>query len=310
MNDNTTPQETQDMLNEITRSIQRPAKAKKIFLAVPNMNSMCLGLINKLFHFAMQKQYEISFHFTAEKRHTDYARNLIATEFLATDCETLVMIDHDVDPHPALLELVELDKDIASANVFCWINGELMASIWQRSECEQCKNVRVFMETGNVHDASQYRINPKFGSLDRWNPFISQWQQFARKDGLLGGVSCRCKATGMDPWVFRTLQIVTPNLTQVDSVGSAAMVIQRRVIERMPFPWFRFLYRESGEILLTEDHYFCWKAGECEFQVWAHPNMTCSHYKTVDLLQITGTINKAYEMGRTQEKIKQSIEIP
>jgi hypothetical protein len=303
------PEEAQRVLNELARDREKPAGTKRVFVGIPNMNQLNIGLVVKLFQFAMQRKYDPWFHFITEKRHTDFARNQLVHAFLESKCDVCAMIDADVDPHKDFLSLIELDKPIVSGNVFCWINGELMASIWQKAECEQCRNLKVFMEEGKIHDSSQYRINGKI--FERWNPFHSVWSAYATKEGLFPDVKCRCKGTGLDPFVFRTHQSLKKGqIEKVDSIGSAAMLIQREVFEKIPEPWFRFLYKESGEILVTEDHYFCWKAQECGVEVWASPDHFCSHYKTVDLLQITGVMNRAYEMGKQAERVSQSIVIP
>jgi hypothetical protein len=302
------PAEAQKMLNEIARSHEKPKDAKRVFIVCPNMNQLNVGLVAKLFAFAMQRQYDPWFHFLTEKRHADYARNLAAKAFLESKCDVCLMIDHDVDPHKDLLSLIDDDRDIASGNVFCWMSGELMASIWQRAECEQCRCLRIFQEKGEIHDPTQYVKRGE--DLYRFDPFHGIYVLFANKDGILNNQQCRCKGTGFDPFVFRTHQNLTETPIKVDSVGSAALFISRRVFEKMPFPWFRFLYRESGEILVTEDHYFCWKAQEMGFEVWAYPKMFCSHYKTVDLLQLTGVINRAYIRGKEDMKLKDAVIIP
>jgi hypothetical protein len=220
------------------------------------------------------------------------------------------MIDADVDPHQNILSLANLGKDISSGNVFCWINGVLMPSIWERAECEQCRVVKIFMESGKNHDETQYKVIDEV--LYRWNPFQQVYTAFANRDGILEGQKCRCKGTGMDPFVYRVCKDVVgeAKLQKVDSVGAAAIMIHRKVFEKMPFPWFRFLYRESGEILLTEDHYFCWKAGELGLEVWADPQLACHHYKTVDLLQLNQAINMAYNLGAKQQAERSSVIIP
>lgn len=306
--DKALPQAAQDALNEIARQKTKSSNAKKVFIGIPNMNQICVGLVAKLFHFAMQRKYDPWFHFVTEKRHTDYARNVLVRAFLEGKCDYLLMIDADVDPHRDILNLIEYDKQIMSGNVFCWINGELMPSIWQRAECEQCRNLKIFMQEGKVHDASQYRIKGEM--LERWNPFGQMYVPFAHREGMVENVKCRCKGTGLDPFVFRTIQKMGKEIQKVDSVGSACLLIRRDVFDIIPFPWFRFLYRDSGEILVTEDHYFCWKAHECGLDVWAHPLMYGSHYKTVDLLQLTHTLNKAYEAGKKSHELKESIIIP
>jgi hypothetical protein len=304
------PAEAQRVLNEIAHENKSTTVKKRIFVAIPNMCQVNVGLMAKLFQFATQRKYDLWFHFETEKRHADYARNQCVKAFLGSECEFLLMIDHDVDPHPEILDMCLLNKDIVAGNVFCWIAGDLMSSIWERAECEQCRNLEIWVKEHKVHDASQYTEHD--GYLRRWNPFLHRYQDYAYAGLLIEGQSCRCQGTRKDPFVFRTHQSLPPDgkPLQVDSVGSAAMMIHRRVIEKMPFPWFRFLYKESGEILLTEDHYFCWKAQACGMEVWADPHLFCSHYKLVDLLQLGHTLEKIFKLGIERTKVAQSIEVP
>ncbi len=313
MNLVTLPDEAQRALNEAARNTPRPGVKTKIFITVPNMCWINTGLVAKLFAFATQKKFDPWFHFLTEKRHHDYARNVLGKAFMESGADYMLMIDADVDPNPKILEMADLDKDIIAGNVFCWISGELMSSIWQLAECEQCRNLKLWMEEGKVHDPNQYRFTDK--ALDRWNPFSQRYEMFANKDGIFPDLQCRCKGTGMDPFVFRTHQSLKPQVMQVDSVGGAATMIARRVFEKTPYPWFQFLYRESREILLTEDHFFCWKAQQEGFKVWADPRQICSHYKLVDILQIQGPLEKAFKLGKSKaqaefEQVKQSIIVP
>jgi hypothetical protein len=109
----------------------------------------------------------------------------------------------------------------------------------------------------------------------------------------------------MDPFVFRTFRKEVPRgIVQVDTVGTAAIMIHRRVIEKMPFPVFKFYFLESGEIMLTEDHYFCWKAELMGFECWADMSLQCSHYKLIDLAGVKQRIIAAFEGGM---KYQQSL---
>jgi len=313
MNEVTLPKELQDELNNLSEVIVRPKEAPKIFIGLPNMTKLNVGLVNKLFAMGMQREFVPWFHFLTEKRQTDYARNVLAVEFLKSDCEWFAMIDADVDPHANFLSLCAKGKDIISANVHCWINGELMSSLWQRADCEECRCVKIYEETGNVHDASQY-CKDKNG-LYRWNPFRNEYHELIGTDG--SRAKCRCRGTGKDPWVFQTYQkqFEKDQLIQVDSAGAAALMIHRRIMEKLKMPYFAFLYKESREILLTEDHYFCWKAGIEGFEIWGDPQMLCSHFKLIDLVGVNQAIIRAFHAGmevqkRSEEELMKSVEVP
>lgn len=275
------------------QAIKESAK-KKIFIGIPNMFSVNVELVVKMFQWVNNPQYSIWFRFATELRHADVARNRLVQEFLKTECEYLLMIDDDVAPHPELLKMAEFNKDIIGGNVHCWIRGELLPSIWQRAECEACKNYAIYQQTKKIHDPSQYV--EKDGKLFAWDPNRSVYREYAPQ-------TCRCGGTGFDPYVYRThQQLRGGGLLRCDSIGTAAIMIRRHVLEEMKENWFRFLYKPNGEILLTEDHYFCAKAIQQGFEVWSVPDLVCSHFKKVDLTHVNAAIINAYHKGMENQK--------
>ena len=301
-------------LNEVAKRAAPPPGAKKVFIAIPNMIDVNAMLVNKLFMYAMQHEFAVRFQIVPEVRFHDHARNRIAVTFMESDADYLVMVDADVDPNPKLLEMVRLDKDIASGNIFCWINGQVMPSIWTRAACEQCVCTKKYVETGIVHDPSQYRVvdldTAGKDALFRWNPFRQQYESLATREGIIDGRKCRCLGTGLDPFVYRVHPGVVGQgkLLQCDSVGAASLVVARRVFEKLSRPWFQFLYKEMREIMLTEDHFFCWRAKLQGFEVWADPQMAGSHYKTVDLFAVNTLLVRAWNLGR--EQLKAEMQAP
>lgn len=293
-------------VKKVAESTERKEGATKIFFGLPTVTGLNTALLINLFGWARNPDILPMYHFAIEKRFHDNARNNLVNEFLATDCEWLAMIDEDVCPPPQFLDLIKHNKSIVSAKVHCWINGELMPSVWQRAECEQCHCLKVFMETGEVHDPTQYYAAAG-GILYRWNPERQDYETFATREGRAKRVNCRCRDTGQDPWVFRTYQkpFDMDKLLQVDSVGTAALIIHRRVFEKIPSPWFQFYFKKDRNILLTEDHYFCWKASLFGFGIYADMKMTCSHYKKVDLAGVEYRMVKAFEAGVNYQKSKQ-----
>lgn len=299
------PPQIERQLKEVAKMNPRGPAAKKIFIGITNMCQVNTGLVVKLFAWANQRKFEPWFHFMTEVRHTDTARNRLADEFLKSGCDYLLMIDDDVDPHPATLNMADYDKEIVAGNIHCWIRGEIMPSIWQRAECEQCRVARVFNEKGEVHDKLQYKLAQQDNEmLLKWDPFYCSYEPFMQRHSVIPVDGCRCGGTGFDPFVFRTHQQVIGNaqLMEVDSVGSAAMMIARRTFAKLKPPYFRFLYKESGDILLTEDHYFCWRAKEAGIKIWADPQMVGSHFKTVDLMQVNSAMINAFNKGMEYQK--------
>lgn len=58
-------------------------------------------------------------------------------------------------------------------------------------------------------------------------------------------------------------------LEEVDQVGMAVMLINLKVFDRIPLPWFKFDWDEEyPETYCSEDIYFCRKANQAGFRVW------------------------------------------
>lgn len=74
-------------------------------------------------------------------------------------------------------------------------------------------------------------------------------------------------------------------LQQVGAVSTGCIIIQRHVLETLERP-FEDLFDEDGILISNDDMHFCHKAKQAGFEVWAHFDYICSHYKTVDLLQM------------------------
>jgi hypothetical protein len=304
------PEEIQKQLAQVVASSFHNQGAKKVFIGLTNMGTLNVGLILKLFSWARNPNILPYYSFVTEKRHTDYARNILVTDFLRSNCEFMAMIDSDVDPHSEFLSLINHGKDIIGANTHCWINNTLLPSVWQRAPCEECVCVKKYVDECLLHDPSQYM--EKDGYLWRWEPIHQQFNKFANKSGILGGIKCRCQDTGADPWVYKTWQheFEPGTLVNVDALGAASMIVSRRVIEAIKPPHFMFYYKPSRQILLTEDYYFCVKAKAYGFEIWANLEMVCRHYKTVDLSGIQDVIVKAFNAGMEHQKTNYNIILP
>lgn len=82
-------------------------------------------------------------------------------------------------------------------------------------------------------------------------------------------------------------------LQEVDSIGTAVMLIKTDVFRKMPKPWFYFQPRpEDPNEALGEDQYFCAKAKECGFKV--HIDHGLSHS-----VAHVGTLAYTHAMAQT-----------
>lgn len=89
-----------------------------------------------------------------------------------------------------------------------------------------------------------------------------------------------------DPIAFDGL----PNkLFRVSTCGFGAVLVKRRVFEKMGWPYFKDIYTQH-RWAVGEDSYFAAKAQECGFEIWADPNLQCEHNKNVNLLELANTV--------------------
>lgn len=74
-------------------------------------------------------------------------------------------------------------------------------------------------------------------------------------------------------------------VVECDGVGSGAMMIARRVLENMPYP-FRNEYDPEGIKTRGLDFNFCRRAKKIGYKVWVDTDMLISHWTTIDLKAI------------------------
>lgn len=73
-------------------------------------------------------------------------------------------------------------------------------------------------------------------------------------------------------------------LQEVDAVGSGAIVIARRVLEKVNEPFVRKWH--NGFSITGLDFYFCEKAKAQGFKIYCHYNYLADHFKELSLLDV------------------------
>ena len=61
------------------------------------------------------------------------------------------------------------------------------------------------------------------------------------------------------------------------TLGTGLLLIKLSVFEKIAEPWFLFGRNKEGELVQGEDTYFCVRAREAGFDVWAHPSLGVKH---------------------------------
>jgi GT2 family glycosyltransferase len=75
-------------------------------------------------------------------------------------------------------------------------------------------------------------------------------------------------------------------LREVDALGTGCMLIKRKVLETVSMPFIDKVREGVGDRELGHDLYFCRRAKELGFEVWADWDVKCEHYKNVNLLPL------------------------
>jgi hypothetical protein len=100
-------------------------------------------------------------------------------------------------------------------------------------------------------------------------------------------------------------------LVEVDAVGTGAVILSRKVLEAIPYP-FRNEYDKTGNKQIGLDLNFCRRAKKLGFQVWCHTDYVCSHHTRFDLKSVYYTMRQAYkeidDLKNENRRIKRELD--
>jgi len=187
----------------------------------------------------------ISLTFVTGNRPVAHARNHAAGEFLRSDAEWLIMVDHDTVPPPNFFEIIPM------------------------------------MERDNKFIAGlPYPFMPGCEGLYPYPCFALGWFEAPGK--------LRAPSNLPPGWS-----------TSYDFLGGGCLVVHRSVFERISKPYFKTII-DDAEVRdidteklpdsAAEDLYFTYKAKRSGFDLWAHSDFVCQHYKTIPLLAVMGML--------------------
>ena len=133
---------------------------------------------------------------------------------------------------------------------------------------------------------------------------------------IIGGLCFGYLKEMIVPFCMRKNEEGTYNIADVyegggviecDAIGSGNMMIARRVLENIDFP-FRNEYDKEGMKIKGLDFNFCERAKKKGYRVWCDTSLTCSHWTTVDLSIIWKTLQKQIgTIRKLQTKIEELI---
>lgn len=153
------------------------------------------------------------------------ARNNIVKKFLESDCDYLMMVDHDVVlPENALLDLLEDDKEVVSGYY--------------------------------AHRSASYDGKTCLCYLGHFN-YDHQY---------------------MDEDILELKRLGT-TVFQIKGGGMGCILIKRSLLERMKFPYFKWVEYDNGGTL-SEDLYFCEQCKNMDVPIFADTRVSCGHIFT------------------------------
>lgn len=102
-------------------------------------------------------------------------------------------------------------------------------------------------------------------------------------------------------------------LVKVDAVGAASLLIAREVFERLPAPWWEFIYHGEAKKLIGEDIWFCARCKEAGIDVYVDTTTTSPHLgeQWISDAHFRGWVAaNADAMGTEQQIDTQAVTLP
>ena len=130
------------------------------------------------------------------------------------------------------------------------------------------------------------------------------WRGIGGKDGNSGVAFNAYKAVGLD---WQTLVNDGEKIVEVDRVGTGCIIIRRDVLEGFKAPFSAVVNEEDGTRARGEDITFCDKARERGVKIWVNWDYICSHYKTIDLLDVAQLLIATHDKNNKIEDITPRI---
>lgn len=85
-------------------------------------------------------------------------------------------------------------------------------------------------------------------------------------------------------------------LVECDGVGAGCLMMSRKVLEDFENPFIDCI-REDGRRKIGHDFYFCERAKEKGYKVYADWGVLCDHVKMVPLVPMIQSLKRAYDNG-------------
>lgn len=82
---------------------------------------------------------------------------------------------------------------------------------------------------------------------------------------------------GVEPPVWEKAIADGVDILECTGVATGFMLIKAEVFDKIDHPWFFWKSDDKGEVVMGEDHWFCHKATEAGFKIWADLSIKVGH---------------------------------
>jgi len=66
-------------------------------------------------------------------------------------------------------------------------------------------------------------------------------------------------------------------LFECGAIGTGCLLIKTDVFRKVPQIWFNYIWNDNGSVKMSHDWYFCRKAREHGYKIWADPALSVHH---------------------------------
>lgn len=237
-----------------------PKQRNHIFVSTPMYGGQCFGFFTQgclqLQKLAMNTGFDVTFSFLFNESLIQRGRNLLAHAFLKTKCTHMLFIDSDIRFIPEqILPMIEADKDI-------------ICGIYPKKEINW-QTVRKAMDAGVPDDQLKNHTGNFVVNLVNYeetvtvpiNEPLEIWN---------GGTGFMLIKREVYEGLVGKLPTYLNNVMDIQNPQNGEKINE----------FFATCIEEESGLLLSEDYYFCKKARENGFKVWAAPWVELAHVGT------------------------------
>jgi hypothetical protein len=171
---------------------------------------------------------------------------------------------------------------------------------YQAQPTDYCRNLCVqdFLRTGHSHllfiDSD---VLPPDACLDLMlsvnRPLVCGMYPLLLDDSNI----CVSVAERTASGAYRFLTEFPDEPFEADAAGMGCCLIRRDVFDAIGYPWFKFQQREDCK-LTGEDIHFFEQCARADVRPLVLPEVLCSHFKMVDLLEVLTAVHQAKRAGQ------------